>query len=328
MTDGPTLRVHFESDPTAAEALAVTPARLEAALAARPGLAQRIAASFNDDPARFAASAGDAEIVFTARKLDALAALPALKWVQSISAGVEGMLPHLPPQVTLTNASGVHGDKAAEFILASVLMLNYRIPRFVTDQQHRRWQPAFGGTVAGRTATLLGIGAIGQPAARLLKSFGMRIQAISRSGGERPDVDVSARFADMDALLPATDVLVASAPLTPETKGLVDRRRLDLLPRHAGIVIVGRAKVFDCDALVAKLHEGSLGGAVLDVFPTEPLPPADPIWSTPNLIMTPHCSVDDHGVYLERCLAIFADNLARYIDGSPLRNVVDHSRGY
>jgi phosphoglycerate dehydrogenase-like enzyme len=328
MTDGRKLRVHIENDPAAAEALRLTPARLDAALAGRGDLAERVAASFNDDPARFAAIAGDAEIVFAGRKLDAFGSVPELKWVQSVSAGVEAMLPYLPPQVTLTNASGVHGNKGAEFILASVLMLNYRIPQFVTDQRQRRWQPVYGGTVAGKAATLLGIGAIGLPAARLLKSLGVRTQAISRSGGEREHVDVSASFADMDALLPQTDFLISSAPLTPETRRLIDRRRLDLLPSHAGIVIVGRAKVFDCDALVAKLRDGSLGGAVLDVFPTEPLPPDDPIWSTPNLIMTPHCSVDDHGVYLDRCLDIFLDNLARYVDGRPLQNVVDRARGY
>lgn len=328
MTGERKLRVHIENDPTAADVLRLTPARLDAALASRSGLSERIATSFNDDPARFAMVAADAEIVFTARKLDALHAALDLKWVQSISAGVEAMLPYLPPQVILTNASGVHGDKAAEFILASVLMLNYRIPHFVTEQQRQRWQPDYGGTVRAKTATLLGIGAIGTPAARLLKSLGVRTQAVSRSGGERENIDVSVSSAELDSLLPQTDFLIASAPLTPETRGMMDRRRLDLLPRRAGIVIVGRAQVFDCEALVAKLHEGSLAGAVLDVFPTEPLPAGDPIWTTPNLIMTPHCSVDDHGVYLDRCLDIFLDNLARYVDERPLRNVVDRSLGY
>jgi phosphoglycerate dehydrogenase-like enzyme len=117
-------------------------------------------------------------------------------------------------------------------------------------------------------------------------------------------------------------------PLTGETAGLIDRRRLDLLPGHAGVAIVGRAKVFDCDALVAKLHEGTLGGAVLDVFPEEPLPRESPFWSVPNLVMTPHCSVDDHSVYMDRCAGIFADNLERYLAGAPLRNVVEPDRGY
>jgi phosphoglycerate dehydrogenase-like enzyme len=322
------LRVHIENDPAAADALRLDQDRLGEALAGREELKGRIDVTFNDEPARFASVAADAEIIFAGRKLDDMASLPKLRWVQSVSAGVEAILPYLPPQVMLTNAGGVHGDKGAEFILASVLMLNYGIPRFATDQRHRRWQPDYGGTVRGKVATLLGIGAIGAPAARLLKSFGVRTQAVSRSGGERSDVDVSTSFAGMDSLLPQTDFLIASAPLTAETEGMMDRRRLDLLPRRAGIVIVGRAKVFDCEALVAKLREGSLAGAVLDVFPTEPLPANHPIWATPNLIMTPHCSVDDHSVYLDRCLGIFLDNLVRYLGGRPLRNLVDRSRGY
>jgi phosphoglycerate dehydrogenase-like enzyme len=135
-------------------------------------------------------------------------------------------------------------------------------------------------------------------------------------------------FAELDPVLPGTDFLVSSLPLTKETEAAIDRRRLDLLPRHAGVAIVGRAKVFDCEALLGKLSDESLGGAVLDVFPEEPLPPESPVWTAPNLIITPHCSVDDHAVYMDRCVAIFADNLGRYLAGTPLRNVVDPERGY
>ena len=328
MTSNGGLLVHIENDPIAPEALHLTPERFGGALACRPGLQGRISVTFNDDPARFESIASDAEIILAFRKLDALRAVSRLRWVQTISAGVEAMLPYLPQQVVLTNASGVHGDKGAEFNLASVLMLNYRIPHFVTEQQQRRWRPEYGGTVEGKVATLLGIGAIGSPDARLWKSFGLRTQTISRTGGPRDNVDVSVSLADMDALLPDTDFLISTAPLTAETERIMNRQQLDLLPQRAGVVIVGRAKVFDCDALVAKLCGGSLAGAVLDVFPTEPLPTEHPIWLTPNLIMTPHCSVDDHGVYLDRCLDIFFDNLARYMEGRPLRNVVDRSLGY
>ncbi|OJY34029.1 MAG: hydroxyacid dehydrogenase [Rhizobiales bacterium 65-9] len=321
------MRIHVENDPASAEALKLTPERLNDALAARPDLRVNTVFSFNDAPARFADLARDAEIVFAGRKVNALG-LPNLKWLQSISAGVESMLPYLPPAAILTNASGVHGDKAAEFILASVLMLNFQIPRFVSDQQRQLWRPEFGGCLSGKVATLLGAGAIGSAAARLLRERGMRIQAITRSGGPREHVDVSKTVDEKDSLLPQTDFLIASAPLTPETKGMIDRRRLDLLPPRAGVVIVGRAGVFDCGALVDKLKDGTLSGAVLDVFPIEPLPQDHPIWTAPNLIMTPHCSVDDHSVYLDRCLDIFLDNLARYVSGRPLRNVVDRAAGY
>lgn len=322
------LRVHVENDPRAEAALRLTPERFDAALADRTGLRERLSVSFNQEPEAFAATAGDAEIIFAGRKIATLDAVPGLRWVQSVSAGVEGMLPYLPADVVLTNASGVHGDKAAEFVLASVLMLQYRIPQFVADQRQRLWRPEFCGTVKGRTATLLGVGAIGAASAEKLKLMGLRTQGISRRGGPRDHIDVSVGFEELDSVLPQTDVLISSAPLTAETAGLIDRRRLDLLPQHAGVVIVGRAGVFDCTALVAKLRDGTLGGAVLDVFPVEPLPPEHEIWAAPNLLMTPHCSVDDHEVYLDRCLDIFVDNLARFADGQPLRNQVDPSLGY
>src|SRR4051812_31950213 len=215
-----------------------------------------------------------------------------------------------------------------EFILTAVLMLNYAIPRFVSDKAARRWKPSFETTVRGKTAILLGIGAIGGEGARLLKSLGIRTIGVSRSAGDREHIDRSETFETLDRLLPQADFLVSSFPLTSTTAGMIDRRRLDLLPKHAGVAIVGRANVFDCDALLAKLADGTLGGAVLDVFPEEPLPPESPFWDAPNLIITPHCSVDDHSVYMARCVAIFLDNLDRYLEGRPLRNVVDPELGY
>jgi len=248
--------------------------------------------------------------------------------VQSTSAGVEALLPLMPPGAVLTNASGVHREKGGEFILAAVLMLNYAIPRFASDKQHRRWAPRFESTVAGKRAMLLGVGAIGGEGARLLRLVGATTIGVTRSGGRREHVDRSVTFAAIDEFLPQTDFLVSSLPLTRETEGMIDRRRLDLLPRHAGVAIVGRAKVFDCDALLDKLADESLGGAVLDVFPEEPLPPQSRFWTAPNLVITPHCSVDDHAVYMDRCVALFSDNLGRYLSGAPLRNVVDPERGY
>src|SRR5215203_4032676 len=137
------------------------------------------------------------------------------EWVQSTSAGVEALLPLMPPGAVLTNASGVHREKGGEFILAAVLMLNYSIPRFASDKQHRRWAPRFESTVAGKRAMLLGVGAT---------TIG-----VTRSGGRREHVDRSVTFAEIDELLPQTDFLVSSLPLTRETQGMIDRRRLDLL---------------------------------------------------------------------------------------------------
>jgi phosphoglycerate dehydrogenase-like enzyme len=141
-------------------------------------------------------------------------------------------------------------------------------------------------------------------------------------------VDACVTTDGLDAALVRTDILVSTAPLTPATRHLVDRRRLELLPRGAGVVLVGRAAVLDCDALAEMLTRGRLGGAVLDVFPEEPLPPGHPLWDCPRLVMTPHCGLDDHARYIDACLDIFCGNLARFAAGEPLVNVVDPARGY
>ena len=322
------IHVHVENYRPGESGLWLEPETLEAALAARSLPRDRIDLSFNDDPSRTEDVASSAEVLFAVRRPKTLAFAGGLKWVQSVSAGVEALLPLLPAGAVLTNASGVHADKGGEFILTAVLMLNYAIPQFVDDKAARRWEPRFESPLKGKRATLLGVGAIGAEGARLLKLLGAFTVGVTRSGTPRPSIDKSAAVSELDRILPQTDFLVSSLPLTAETAGLMDRRRLDLLPHHAGIVNVGRAKVFDTDALLSKLHQGTLGGAVLDVFPVEPVPADSPVWNTPRLIMTPHCSVDDHAVYMDRCVAIFADNLERYLNGAALRNVVDAGRGY
>ena len=122
--------------------------------------------------------------------------------------------------------------------------------------------------------------------------------------------------------------VVVTTPLTPETRGLIGAKELDALPRHAGLVNLGRGAVVDYDALSAKLWARELSGAVLDVFHEEPLPAESPLWSTPNVILSPHCAVDDGRDYVTRCLDIFFDNLRRYVASRPMRNVVDRQRGY
>jgi phosphoglycerate dehydrogenase-like enzyme len=129
-------------------------------------------------------------------------------------------------------------------------------------------------------------------------------------------------------VLPQADFLLVTLPLTERTRGLLGRTQLDMLPAHAGLVNLGRGAVIDNDALADKLRNGELSGAVLDVFPEEPLPSSSPLWSTPNLIMSPHCAVDDGASYAESALEVFLDNLRRYVAGRRLNNVVDKSQGY
>jgi phosphoglycerate dehydrogenase-like enzyme len=329
MTDDAPLRVHAQVDPRAGTAGQFTGTALRGALAA---LGPRIALSHGGTPEALEAALAEAEVLFLcgpAPLHDLPRRAPRLRWISTSSAGVEGLLKlGLPPSVTLTNASGTHVPKAAEFALAAVLMLNNGIPQLVTSQRARRWAPRPGGTLAGRTALILGMGALGGAAAGALKAQGMRVIGNSRSGRPHPDVDVMTRGADFRRHLPEADVLVIALPLTPETRRVVGRAELDLLPRHAGVVNIGRGEQLDEAALAAKLTEGSLGGAVLDALTQEPLPPDSPLWDTPNLIITAHGGVYDPTAYGTRCLALFAANLERFLAGQALHQVVERDRGY
>ena len=313
------------------ESQRVTPARIRAAAKGFPGVLGRVRVAYADGPEALDAALPEAEVLVMAGNVD-LPDLPArapeLKWIQSCSAGVEKLIPFVPAGMTLTNASGVHGPRGGEYGMTGILMLNSRVPAFVTNQRAARWEQIHTTPVAGKTVAVLGVGAIGGEVARLAKRFGMRVLGVSRSGRPHRWVDRMFRPSQLDKVLPKADFVVGTLPLTPETRGLVGRAQLDLLPRHAGVVNLGRARVIDYDALVDKLRAGELSGAVLDVFYEEPVPADSPLWSVPNLIMSPHSAVDDESVYVERCLEIFFDNLKRHLAGRPLNNVVDTTVGY
>jgi phosphoglycerate dehydrogenase-like enzyme len=329
MTQHRTLRVHAQVNSAANLADQFTEAKLRAAL---EPLAPRLALSHGGTAEALEAALAEAEVLFLtggAPLHDLARRAPHLRWISYTSAGVEGLLKlDLPRHVTLTNASGTHVPKAAEFALAAVLMLNNAIPHLVTAQRAHRWAPRAGGTVAGKTALMLGMGALGGAAAGALKAQGMRVIGNSRSGRAHPDADVMTAGGDFRRHLPEADFLIIALPLTPETNGLVGRAELDLLPRHAGVVNIGRGEQLDEAALAAKLQEGSLGGAVLDALTQEPLPADSPLWDTPNLIITAHCGVYDPTAYGTRCMAAFAANLQRWLSDQSLEQVVERDRGY
>jgi phosphoglycerate dehydrogenase-like enzyme len=323
------IRLHVQNDPLSPND-AVTPVRFARAARGVPDLRRRLAVTFGVDPPALEAGLHEAEILLTGHfpAHDLRARAPRLRWIQSTSAGVETLAPLVPPDVVLTNASGVHGPKGAEYALTALLMLNHGVPHFVTRQRERRWEPRFASTIAGRTVLVVGVGHIGAEVARLARRFGMRVLGVRRSGRPHRWVDRMFTPAGLHRALPRADFVVVTLPLTTETRHLLGRRELDLLPRGAGLVNLGRGAVIDHEALVDKLRRGELGGAVLDVFPEEPLPPDAPLWTAPGVILSPHCAVDDAVHYVPRALDIFFDNLRRYLAGRPLRNRVDPARGY
>ena len=323
------IRLHIQNDPLSPND-AVTPSRFAKGASGFRDLRRRLRVTFGVDPPALEEGLREAEILVVAhvdgRGLRARA--PHLKWIQSTSAGVETLVPLLPPDVVLTNASGVHIPKGGEYAMTALLMLNHGVPHFVTRQRERRWDPIFMTPIAGRTVVIVGVGRIGGEVARLARRFGMKVLGVRRSG--RPHRWVHRMFTTkgLRTALRQADFVVVTTPLTPDTRGLIGAKELDCLPAHAGLVNLGRGAVVDYDALSTKLRTQELSGAVLDVFLEEPLPPESPMWNTPNVIMSPHCAVDDGRDYVSRCLDIFFDNLRRYLAGRPLRNIVDRSQGY
>ena len=266
-----------------------------------------------------------------------LADAPELRWVQSWSAGLDWLLEPTPPAgaptgLRVTSASGVHAVPIAEHVFAVLLALGRGLPDALAAQAQRRWSR--GDDVGrfeleGRQMVLLGLGEIGARVARIAGAFGMLVTAVRHHPDEGGGPGV-ARVVGTDALLdvlPAADVLVVTVPLTDATRGMVGAGALAALPDWAVVVNVGRGEVVDQDAVASAVAGGRLGGAALDVFAQEPLPPDSPLWGVPNVIVTPHAAgLTPH--YADRALAIFLDNLGRYRRDEPLRDAVDLGEGY
>jgi glyoxylate/hydroxypyruvate reductase len=254
---------------------------------------------------------------------------PKLQLIFCTVAGVDRLAPFewLPPGVTLLNNRGAHA-KGGEFAIMAVLMLVNHMPALIAAQREQRWDQRHGGVLRGRRVTVIGLGTLGGSAAAHAAHFGMHVTGIRAHPEPHPACDRVLTVADLDAALAETEFLILACPLTAATRNLLDRRRLSLLPRGAGVINIGRGAVADQDALCDLLANGHLGGAVLDVFAEEPIPPGHPLWTVPNLVVTPHVSSDDPANYIARSLDIFFANLRALRDGLPLPNQVDLARGY
>jgi phosphoglycerate dehydrogenase-like enzyme len=181
--------------------------------------------------------------------------------------------------------------------------------------------------VAGKTVVVNGFGDLGRGAGRAAKKLGAKVIAVTRSGRAARPADSALPASRIEAVLPKADFVVVTTPLTPETRNLLSRERLDLLKPGAALVNIGRSPVVDYEALREKLVKGELAGAVLDVFEPEPLPADSPVWDTPNLVVLPHVSCDDPR-YVGRLLDFWFENLERFLSGKRLVNLIDRDRGY
>lgn len=278
---------------------------------------------------------GGVEIVLGRVDPEAVTDAPELRWIQSWSAGLDWLLEpdaELPPGLVVTSASGVHAVPIAEHVFALLLAIGRRLPAHLRDQREGQWNPdASEGTVEleGRRLVLLGVGEIGARVARLASAFGMFVTAVQHhtDDSDVPGVDRAVSNDGLLDVLPETDVLVASLPLTDATRGLIGAGTFAALPDHAVFVNVGRGETVDQGALVAALRAGRLAAAGLDVFEEEPLPEDSPLWSMDNVVLTPHVA-GQAPHYADRALSIFLDNLGRFRRGRPLTNTVDLGAGY
>jgi phosphoglycerate dehydrogenase-like enzyme len=250
-----------------------------------------------------------------------LGRMPDVQVVQALTAGYDHLLGLLPDGATLCNARGLHDASTAEHALALMLAAQRELPRWTRAQDGRRWEHTHTRSLAGSRVLIVGYGSIGAALGARLRACEAEVAAVARR--PRPADGVHGA-ADLDGLLPAADIVVLVTPLTPETAGLLDARRLALLPDGALVVNVGRGPVLDTTALLAEAAAGRLRAA-LDVTDPEPLPADHPLWGCPGVIITPHVAGGAAAFY-PLAARFVTDQIRRFAAGKPLANVVHPAR--
>jgi phosphoglycerate dehydrogenase-like enzyme len=250
-----------------------------------------------------------------ATTIEVIGQLRSLRVVQTLTAGVDNVLPWLPRGVTLCNAAGVHDASTSELALGLTIAALRGIPDFVRAQDRGVWDDAFRPTLADRTVTVVGWGGVGQAIGRRLEPFEVSVQPVASRA--RPGVH---GIEDLPTLLPSTEVLILAVPLTDRTRGLVNAEVLAALPDGALVVNVARGPVVDTQALLVEVSHGRLRAA-LDVTDPEPLPEGHPLWQARNVLISPHVG-GNTTAYRPRAARLVSDQLARWAAGEPLANVV------
>jgi phosphoglycerate dehydrogenase-like enzyme len=300
-----------------------------------------------------AADYSRADVLYAGSPPRDLSRAPNLKWVQVHMAGVDGLAAHplyTQSEVLLTTTSGVHAGTIAEYAITMLLSLAHRVPRMVEWQAKGGWPPdeqrwpLFVPTeVRGATLGIIGYGSIGRELARIAKTaFAMRVLVCKRDPSQRADTgyiwpgtgDPEGALPDewlspqgLPLVLERSDVVVMCAPLTPQTRHMIGASQLAAMKPSAYLINVGRGASVDEVALAEALRDKRIAGAAVDVFAQEPPPAGHPLYGLDNVILSPHVS-GFLPSYDERCSALFAENLRRYLEGAPLLNLVDRSRGY
>ena len=293
-------------------------------------------AAYRGDPAskeKLDVLLADTEVIFGGRlPQNVITRAPRLKWVQVMSAGVEGFLDTdmIASPVVLTNVSGIHATPISEFVLALMLMFVKQAPLSFQMKQEKQWRRLTPTVLRSKTVGIVGLGSIGREVARLAQAFDMRVLATRRSAkevGRARYVDIMLPQSQLRELLGESDFVVLAVPLTPETRKLIGEEELRSMKPTAYLINIARGGIVDEPVLIRALDEHWIAGAGLDVFATEPLPADSRLWELPNVILSPHISgaAED---YVLRATEIFLENLRRYLNGKKLLNVVDKKKGY
>ena len=290
--------------------------------------ALEIAAGF--DESTLARHLPDAEILLAFQfPADALARAKRLRWIQLTSAGAEQLLPARAwlASVTVTNTRGIHVELMADYALGMIAMLQWDFPQALRDQQARTWEQRLVLPLAGQILAVVGAGAIGSEIARRGEACGLHVIAVKRTPGPVAGAREVVTADRLDEVLPRADFVVLVVPITAETRYMIGEAQLRAMKRTARLINIARGSVVDEAALVRALREGWIAGAALDVFDEEPLPPTSPLWTLPNVVITPHVA-GEPADYPQRVAEVFVANAHRFAAGEPLRNVVDLTRGY
>jgi D-2-hydroxyacid dehydrogenase (NADP+) len=270
---------------------------------------------------------------------------PKVKWVQFMGTGLDGVLEgsEIPDDVIITNASGVAAIPMAEYVLTVMLAFVRKLPELAWMQEELEWDAEFiSGELADKTVAILGYGSIGREVARLCHSFGMHILACKKNLGNMMDKgwcadkrgdyngSIPERIVsplDLEEIVAKADFFVICAPLTKDTRSLVNWNVFSAMKNHVYLINVGRGAIIDDQALGYFLEEGRIAGAALDVFAREPLPQDSSLWDMSNVIISPHSSCNTPR-YMERLTDLFCQNLGNHLEGIKLWNIVDRKAGY
>lgn len=259
----------------------------------------------------------------------AVRANPQLRWVHTMAAGgggqvrAAGLTEEELGRVLFTTSAGVHGGTLAEFALFGVLAGAKELPRLLAQQRRREWPERWAmKQVSEQTVLIVGLGGIGVEAARLFKALGARVLGVKRTVEPVEHVDEVHPVTDLPALAAVSDAIVVTLPGTAATDGIIGRGVLQAAQAGVVVVNVGRGSTIDEPALIEALQSGQVSSAYLDVFATEPLPTDSPLWAMDNVVVSPHTAALN-AAEDERIAKLFADNLRRFLNGRPLRNLVD-----